>query len=56
MNRSFLVGILEFLAVVASLVATYMSFGVGATLYLFAGWCLVFAAVLTWQSTATPKV
>lgn len=47
MNRSIVAGMFEILAVIASLVATYLAFGVAATLYLLAGWGLIFGYVLT---------
>lgn len=47
MNRSIVAGIVEILAVIASLVATYLAFGVAATLYLLAAWGLIFGYVLT---------
>lgn len=47
MNRVIVAGIFEVLAVMASLVATYLEFGVAATLYLLAAWGLIFGYVLT---------
>jgi membrane protein implicated in regulation of membrane protease activity len=46
-ERWILAGLFEIAAVIASLVATFMLFGVAAALYLFAAWALIFAFVLT---------